>query len=299
MAPDPNWPAPAPSTRVVELGEPSLIEDTEPNPRPAPGQQWVVAVTETVERPTWWRVLAAAVTDEKIMYPGAIGWTAGIVAAAIWDESWPRILLTGAVVALSGAIYGVPYGPGGAPAGTGAPLMGTGASGGDGQREGERRAVVGNTAASSADGRHAGARGLVQALRRRSDRRQLGRSVGARVEGARGVPPARRAVMMEDQRIAEREADMPMTDRITTEANSMTEALRDGTWEWCGDESGFTAFTPFATKAEEDAEAEQSLDTYVSDWVAEDPSVDAFRLAWYDREGELVQALTVWERDQR
>jgi hypothetical protein len=73
-------------------------------PLPDPSQRWVVA--EAVERPTWWRLLMAAITDERIMYPAAIGWLAGIVAAAIWDESWPRILATGAVVALSGAVWG-------------------------------------------------------------------------------------------------------------------------------------------------------------------------------------------------
>jgi hypothetical protein len=80
MTPDPNWPAPDPS------------------------QRWVAA--EAMERPTGWRLLADAVTDERVMYPAAIGWMAGIVAAAIWDESWPRILATGAVVALSGAVWG-------------------------------------------------------------------------------------------------------------------------------------------------------------------------------------------------
>jgi hypothetical protein len=78
---------------------------TDPNwPPPDPSQRWVAAVT--VERPTGWRWLAAAVCDERVMYPAAVGWLAGIVAAAIWDESWERILLTGAVVALSGAVWG-------------------------------------------------------------------------------------------------------------------------------------------------------------------------------------------------
>jgi hypothetical protein len=54
-----------------------------------------------MERRAFWRVLAAAVTDERIVYPAACGWIAGIVAAAAWDESWPRILATGAAVALS------------------------------------------------------------------------------------------------------------------------------------------------------------------------------------------------------
>jgi hypothetical protein len=70
----------------------------------APRPQWVEA--EAVERPTGWQALADAVTDAKVMYPAAIGWLAGCVAAAIWNESWPRIVLTGAVVALAGAVFG-------------------------------------------------------------------------------------------------------------------------------------------------------------------------------------------------
>jgi hypothetical protein len=110
MATGLNWPPPDPSTRVLfdvdELGEPTLVEDDDPNPHLSPSQRWVFGVTEAVERPTGWRWLAAAVCDERIMYPAACGWLAGIVAAALWDESWARIVLTGAVVALSGAAFG-------------------------------------------------------------------------------------------------------------------------------------------------------------------------------------------------
>ena len=106
MATAPNWPPPDPATRqLVELGARSLIEDDDPNPRPDPSQRWVVA--ETVERTTGWRVLVDAITDERIMYPAAVGWMAGIVAAALWDESWTRVVLTGAVVALSAAVFAV------------------------------------------------------------------------------------------------------------------------------------------------------------------------------------------------
>jgi hypothetical protein len=70
----------------------------------APKQQWVEA--QAAERPRPWRALADAVTDERIVYPAAIGWMAGILAAAAWDESWVRILLTGALVAGAAAVFG-------------------------------------------------------------------------------------------------------------------------------------------------------------------------------------------------
>jgi len=128
---------------VVELGQRSLVEDTErtlalvePDPfttcmrrleeldagaalarardaEPkaraleralAPNPQWVEA--EAAELPTGWRALADTVTDARIMGPAACGWLAGCLAAAAWNQSWERIVLTGAVVALASAAWG-------------------------------------------------------------------------------------------------------------------------------------------------------------------------------------------------